>query len=169
LTICSLFYALIIGHAAVGAQKKANFTGAWELDKAKSILPQREIDGLESLTWTVTQDDERLTREHKIEGDPGRRRIPGIGMRGPVTVKLDGSETTIESKHGKTTSKAEWLNHGKTLKVVIVGHLNGPSGGFTFTTTEHWELVDGGKTLKIHRKTESHRGKDESTWALTMK
>jgi len=37
------------------------------------------------------------------------------------------------------------------------------------TTTEQWELADGGKTLKVHRKTETPRGPQESTWALTKK
>src|SRR5262245_7781749 len=97
LTVCSLFYALIISHAAVGAQKKANFTGVWELDKAKSILPQRETDDLKSLTWIVTQGAEHLTREHEIEGAQDHRRINGLVMESPLAVKLDGSETTIES------------------------------------------------------------------------
>jgi hypothetical protein len=164
----------MIGVAAVSAQKGANFAGTWELDKAKSALPQREIDGLKSTMWTVTQDDKQLTRAHmveRVEGAPGgeARIPPGISMESPLIVKLDGSETTTEAQRGKSTSKVKWLNGSKTLEVIIVGDLSGPSGGFSLTTTEHWELADGGKTLKIHRKMESRLGDEEATWVLTRK
>src|SRR5215468_6603195 len=93
LTICAVFCALMIGGAAVSAQKGANFAGTWELDKAKSQLSQRQADSIKSATWTVTQDDKQLTSEQKIErvegggGYGGRGR--GFGMGGPLTVKLD--------------------------------------------------------------------------------
>jgi hypothetical protein len=177
LTISGLFCAIMIGVAAVSAQKGANFAGAWELDKAKSQLSQRETDSIKGATWTVTQDDKQLTREQKIErvegdgggagGGGGRGR--GMGMGGPLTVKLDGSETTAESQGGKTTTKAKWTNDGKTLEITSVRSGEFQGNAFTFTTTEHWELADDGKTLKVHRKTESPRGAQESTWTLTKK
>ena len=37
------------------------------------------------------------------------------------------------------------------------------------TTTEHWELADDGKTLKVHRKSESPRRPQESTYVFTKK
>lgn len=157
----------MIGVAAVSAQKGANFSGVWELDKAKSQLSQRQADSIKSATWTVTQDARQLTSEQKIErveGDGGGRGR-GFGMGGPLTIKLDGSETTTESERGKTVSKAKWLNGGATLEITSLTS----GGNFTRTTTEHWELADGGKTLKIHVKTESQRGPQESTYVLTKK
>ncbi len=164
----------MIGLAAVSAQKGADFSGAWEVDKSKSQMPQMMAEAIKSSTWTVTQDDKQLSREQKIErvdgagGGPGGR---GAGMMGggPLTVKLDGSETTSESPRGKTTVKAKWTNDGKILEVtsVLTGEMQG--NAFTMTTTEHWELADGGKTLKVHRKTESPRGPQEMTWVLTKK
>ena len=59
-TICGLFCALMIVVAAVSAQKGANFAGTWELDKAKSKLPETMATNLTSLTWTVTQTDAEL-------------------------------------------------------------------------------------------------------------
>ena len=175
LTICGLFCALMIVVAAVSAQKGANFAGTWELDKAKSQLPQRQADSIKSATWTVTQDDKQLTSEQKIEriesagGGGGGGRGRGFGMGGPLTVKLDGSETTTESERGKLTSKAKWLNEGKTLEITSVRSGEFQGNAFTVTTTEHWELADGGKTLKVHIKTESQRGAQESTYVLTKK
>jgi hypothetical protein len=172
LTICGLFCALMIGVAAVSAQKGANFAGTWELDKSKSQLSQRLADSIKSATWTVTQDDKQLTSEQKIErvegaGGGGGR---GFGMgSGALTVKLDGSETTTESERGKTVSKAKWLNGGMTLEITSVTSGAFQGNAFTRTTTEHWELADGGKTLKIHVKSESQRGPQESTYVLSKK
>jgi len=175
LTVCSVCCALLIGVFAVGAaQKGANFAGAWELDKAKSKLAQQQADNIKSATWTVTQDDKQLSREQKIErvegAGGGGGRGGGFGMGGgALTVKLDGSETTTESQRGKTTSKAKWLNEGKTLEFTSVTSGEFQGNAFTITTTEHWELADGGKTLTVHRKTESQRGAQESTWVFTKK
>jgi hypothetical protein len=172
LIICGLFCALMIGVAAVSAQKGANFAGTWELDKAKSQLPQRQADSIKSATWIITQDDKQITSEQKIErveGAGGGGRGRGFGMGGPLTVKLDGSETTTESERGKSTSKAKWLNEGKTLEITSVTSGEFQGNAFTITSTEHWELADDGKTLKVHRKSESPRGPQESTWVLTKK
>ncbi len=176
LAVCSAFCALMICVAAVSAQKGANFAGTWELDKAKSKLAQQMADAIKSATWTVTQDDKQLSREQKIErvegagGGGGGGRGGGLGMGGgSMTIKLDGSETTAESQRGKTTTKAKWLNDGKTLEINSVSSFSGPNGDFTSTTVERWELADGGKTLTVHRKTETPRGPQESTWVLTKK
>jgi hypothetical protein len=175
LTICGLLCALMIGVAAVSAQKGANFAGTWELDKSKSQLSQRQADSIKSATWTVTQDDKQLTSEQKIErveggGGGGGGRGRGFGMgSGALTVKLDGSETTTESERGKTVSKVKWLNGGTALEITSVTSGEFQGNAFTRTTTEHWELADGGKTLKIHVKSESPRGAQESTYVLTKK
>jgi polyisoprenoid-binding protein YceI len=173
LTICGLFCALMFGVVAVSAQKGANFAGEWELDKAKSALAGPVAESIKSATWVVTQDDKQLTREQKIEriegGGPGGGRGRGLGLGGPLTVKLDGSETTTESERGKTVSKAKWLNEGKTLEISASSTFSGQNGELTVTTTEHWELADEGKTLKVHRKTEGLRNPSESTWVLTKK
>jgi polyisoprenoid-binding protein YceI len=168
LTICGLFCALMIVVASVSAQKGANFAGTWELDKAKSTLAGPVAESIKSATWIVTHDDKQLAREQKIErieGAGGR----GLGLGGPLTVKLDGSETTTESQRGKTVSKAKWLNEGKTLEISASSTFSGQNGELTVTTTEHWELADEGKTLKVHRKTEGLRSPSESTWVLTKK
>jgi hypothetical protein len=174
LTICGLFCALMIVVAAVSAQKGANFSGTWELDKAKSQLSQRQADSIKSATWIIAQDDRQISSEQKIErvegGGGGGGRGRGFGMGGgQLTVKLDGSETTTESERGKSTSKAKWLNGGKTLEITSVTSGEFQGNAFTMTSTEHWELSGDGRTLTVHRKTETQRGPQESTWVLTKK
>src|SRR5262249_57468064 len=111
LTICSVFCLLMISVAAVNAQKGANFAGAWELDKAKSQLPQRQADNIKNPTWRITQDDKQLTNEQKIErvegaggggggggGRGGRGGGGGFGVgAGTVAGKVEGGGKTTES------------------------------------------------------------------------
>ncbi|MGH9800525.1 MAG: hypothetical protein ACRD82_09190 [Blastocatellia bacterium] len=84
-----------------------------------------------------------------------------------MTVKLDGSETKTENERGKSSTKASW--QGSVLEIKSSNTFSGPNGEMTMTTTEHWELADGGKTLKVHRVSESPRGPQESTWVFTKK
>jgi hypothetical protein len=169
LTICGLFCALMIVVASVSAQKGANFAGTWELDKAKSKLPEMMANNLTSLTWTVTQTDAELKVEPKAEMAQGGGGGGGRGMMGgnqSSTYKLDGSETTTDltgRMTGKVTRKAKWAGDGKILELNAVTNADFNGNAFTSTSTEHWELADDGKTLKVHRKSESPRGTQEST------
>jgi hypothetical protein len=165
----------LLGMAAVSAAGP-NFAGTWELDKSKSQLSQG-MANIETLTLIVTQDSGSLTVEQKVTraesagggGGGGRGFGGGRGMAGPRTYKLDGSETTQEisggQMTGKITSKAKLLDGDKGLEITNVSTF----GERTNTTTEHWELAEGGKVLKIHRKTESQRGTQESTLVLVKK
>ena len=177
LTICGLFCALMIVVASVSAQKGANFAGTWELDKAKSKLPEMMANNLTSLTWTVTQTDAELKVEPKAEmaqggggGGGGGRGM--MGGNQPSSYKLDGSETTTDltgRMTGKVTRKAKWAGDGKILELNAVTNADFNGNAFTSTTTENWELADDGKTLKVHRKSESPRGAQESTYVFTKK
>lgn len=177
LAVCSVLCALLIVVAAVSAQKGANFAGTWALDKSKSQL-QGPMQNVEGITWTVTQDDKEVKREQKIEGAPpaggpggggggGGRGMMGGG--GTLSVKLDGSETTTENPRGKSTTKAKWSGDGKVLEITIVRNVSTPNGDFTLKTTEHWELADDGKTLKVHQSTETPQGAREANMVFTKK
>lgn len=178
LLVGTVFAALIALAVATSAQSKgANFAGTWALDKANSKLPQMMAERLQGGTWTITQDDKQLTREQKLDmaegagpgGGGGGRGGGMMGGGGPLTVKLDGSESVAETPRGKSTTKAQWLDGGKILEIKTVTNASTPQGDFTLTSVEHWELADGGKTLKVHREQETPRGKQESTWVFTKK
>ncbi|HKQ80356.1 MAG TPA: hypothetical protein VJ810_42070 [Blastocatellia bacterium] len=180
LTICGVFCALMIGVAAVSAQKGANFAGTWELDKSKSKLPEQMASNLTSLTWTVTQSETELKIEPKAEmaqtggggGGGGGGRGGGMGGNQPSAYKLDGSETTTDltgRMTGKVTRKAKWAGEGKILELSAVTNADFNGNAFTSTTTEHWELADGGKSLKVHRKSETPRGAQETTYVFNKK
>lgn len=176
--VCSVFALLLTLSAVASAQKGADFAGTWELDKAKSQLPGRQAEMIQSITWTITQDANQLSRDAKTERNPNAQAPGGgggggrggggmMGGGGPLTIKLDGSETKTETERGKSSAKATW--QGSTLEIKSSNTFNGPNGEMTTTTTEKWELADGGKTLKVHRVSESPRGPQESTMVFTKK
>jgi hypothetical protein len=158
LAITSLF-ALVLGLGIVSAAP-ANFSGTWSLDKTKSgELPQQMKDM--DIVWTVKQDDKQLS-------------VQTPGMNGPQTAvyNLDGSETKdkVEGRFpGTATRKTKWTNDGKTLELNSVMNLNAQGTEVTVTALEHWELAEGGKVLKVHRVTESPRGKNEMDLVFAKK
>lgn len=188
-----LFAAMCLLMNTVLAMPAAtDYSGNWELDKAKSTIPeQMRID---TMTMKVTQSDTELKVETTVkrlpppEGAPaggppgggpggGGGRGPGGGgggaPAGPTTYKLDGSETTVDSPGpgGMTIPvkyKAVVGSDGK-LTLSSSRTFSGPNGDITTTTTETWELVDGGKGLKAHRKTESPRGTQEVDYYFAKK
>ena len=72
----SLTSALIFT-LAVHAAAPANFGGTWNLDKAKSQGLSQRMQGADSVTWTITQDDKSITVEEKVTG--GQMGGPGGG------------------------------------------------------------------------------------------
>jgi hypothetical protein len=164
--LCAVFMLTLFVFA--DAQTKpagANFAGTWVLDKAKGELSPM-MRNFDSVTWIITQDDKQLTREQKFEGGRG-------GMRGnvPLTVKLDGSETSIDAPaiSGKRVAKSTWQGDGKILEVNVVTTGSFQGNDIKSTITEHWELVEGGKVLNVHQKVEGTRGNFESKMVFNKK
>ena len=159
LALCTVLMAGIWSVSAA----PPNFAGTWMLDKAKSEGLQGNMANLDQ-TWVITQDAKTLNIETTITG--------GEQQRPPQkrSYNLDGSETTSEMTGritGKNTSKTRWQGDVLEINTVLKGNMGGTD--FTATTTEHWELADGGKTLKIHRTSESPQGTRETKLTLTKK
>ena len=163
LIFCILVCALVVEVWAAGGAP-ANFSGTWVLDKTKSeglVGAMAEAD----VTMVVTQDGKQLTTETTITG--GQREIPPQ----KATYNLDGSETTAEMTGrmpGKATMKAKWAGDN-VLELSSVQNVNVQGNDVTITRQDHWELAEGGKVLKVHRNTESPRGKQESKLVFNKK
>ncbi|MGE0102049.1 MAG: hypothetical protein AB7H86_06735 [Blastocatellales bacterium] len=172
LAVFSLIALMAIGAAA--QSKGANFAGTWELDKAKSELPEM-MQAIEGMTWTVTQSDAEVSRTQQVAGamagpgGGGGGRGGGRGMGNqPMTAKLDGTDNVVETPRGKTTITAKWMDGGK-LEIKSVANISMQGNEFTMTTTEHWELADGGKVLKVHQVRETPRGEMTSKLVFNKK
>jgi len=107
------------------------------------------------------------------EGRRGYRGGNGMGGRfggggmgaSKATFRLDGKESTSESADAnanpsQATYKAKLGD--SVLELTTTRNLNFQGNSVTMTTRERWELADGGKTLKVHRTTETPRGVQES-------
>ena len=178
---------------AVHAAAPANFAGTWTLDKSKSQGLNQRLQGADSVTWTIGQDDKAITVEEKVTGGQmgggvgagappagappaggpppggggggGGRGMMG-GMGGPRSFNLDGSEATADmGGRGKVVRKASWA--GNTLELVSKSTFQGQDGGeIVSTITEKFSLSADGKTLTVSRKVEGPRPSD-ATYVFT--
>jgi len=185
--ICALSLAsALLFTLAVNAAAPANFAGTWTLDKSKSQGLSQRIQGADSVSWVITQNEKEITVEEKISGGqmggpggppgggpppgaggPGGGGRGGFGGGGPRTYNLDGSETTGEMGRGKFARKATWSGDGKTLELVSKMTFEGPNGEVTSTSTDKLQLSTDGKTLTVARHSESPRGTQDSTMVFT--
>lgn len=164
LIVFSLFCALMIGFWSVSAAP-TDFSGTWSLDKAKSEGLQGRMANVDQ-TWAVTQDAKTLNVEVSFSG--GEQQMPSQKR----TYNLDGSPTEMQmggQMPGKATLKAKWMSDGKVLELSSERTANVQGNDVKITTTEHWELADGGKTLKVHRVSETPRGTQESKLTFAKK
>ena len=181
----SLSSALIFS-LAVHASAPANFGGTWTLDKSKSQGLSRRMQGADSVTWTITQNDKTITIEEKTTGGQmggggggaagappagappgggGGGRGMGGGFGGPRTFNLDGSETTGEMGRGKFVRKATVSGDAVEL-VSKVTFTNQDGNEMTSTTTE--KLSVSGNTLTVTRHSEGGpQGAQDSTYVFT--
>jgi len=165
LLLVSLCCVLMVGLWSVSAAAPTDFSGTWALDKAKSEGLQGPMAQMDQ-TWVVTQDAKTFNVEASFSG--------GEQPRPPQkrTYNLDGTETTMDvtgRMPGKATMKAKWQGDGKILELNQVTKANFQGNDVTITTTEHWELADGGKTLKVHRTQESPQGTRETKLTFAKK
>ena len=173
---------VFLSAVAAFAQTKTDFSGNWTLDVSKSKLDERMR--IESGTMNVTQTDKDITFKTDFKRTPrpegaggngggqGGGRGMGGGMPGgnqPSTYTLDGKETTTEIGGGQMTGTAKMKSSwdGSKLNLTSVRTFNTQMGEMTATQKETWELVDGGKALKVSRSTESPRGNQSSEFYYT--
>src|SRR6266700_1798661 len=163
--------------AVFATVKPANFAGTWALDKAKSQGLSQRVQGADSVTGTITQDDKTISIDSKVTGGQapagagggtgsggGQGRGMGGGMGGPQSYNLDGKEVTTQGQNGSTsTMKATWSGDGSTLELLSIraGNFNGNE--FKSTSTDKLSLSGDGKTLTVNRHSESPRGTTDST------
>ncbi len=179
LAILTAMFCLMLQAISVSAATP-DFSGTWELDKTKSVLP--ETMPIESMTLNVSQTQTELKVETTtkrgqnatgaggamgggMRGGAGGGMGGGGGMRGggaqTIVYSLDGKETTADIGRdvttGKETKTAKVTSDGK-LSLTVVRNLDTQMGSMTMKTNDTWELLDGGKALKITRYSETPRG-----------
>ena len=167
-----LITALGLAAFATTGGLPVSFAGTWTLDKAKSQGLSQRMQNADSVTCVITQNDNTISVEWKVEGGQppaagaGAGAGGGRGPAGPQTYNLDGKEVTSEAggqMGGTNTMKASWSDATKTLELssVRTGSFNGNE--FKATTTDKMSLSEDGKVLTVVRHSESPRGAQDST------
>lgn len=198
-TVLTALFCLMLGASAVFAQDKmaagqmktTGYAGTWDLDTAKSKMPERMR--VESISMNVTQSGNDLkvetttkrgapTEQKSSDGSSSAMMGGGMGRGGggrggmmdgtqTVSYSLDGKETKMETPGipgAAATLMAKMEKDGK-LKLSTSRTFNGQQGEITMTTKETWELMDGGKTLKVTRDRETPNGTQTSEMYFTKK
>ena len=188
--VCALSVSSALVFAlAVHAAAPANFAGTWTLDKSKSQGLSQRMQGAESVTWVITQNEKEITVEEKVAGGQmggpgggppgggapaggapgggGQGGRGGMGMGGPRTFSLDGNETTGENGPAKFARKATWTDASKTLELVSKTTFNRDGNEIVSTSNDKLTLSADGKTLTVVRHSESPRGPQDSTMVFT--
>ena len=149
-----------------------SFAGSWTLDKAKSQGLDQRMQNAESVACVITQDDNTISVEWKIEGGQPPAGGPGggggmgggRGPAGPRTYNLDGKEVTSEGPMSSTNAvKATWSDATKTLELSTVSTGSRDGQEFKITRVDKLSLSADGKVLTINRHSESPRGAQDST------
>lgn len=173
-----LMAALMMTLVATAAAP-TNFAGTWSLDKSKSQNLNRRLQGAESVSWTITQNDKQITIEEKVTGgEMANGGAPGGGgggggrggfggPAGPRSYNLDGSDVPFEMGQAKGTRKGAWSSDGKALELTSKATFSGQNGEQTLTSTDKLQLSNDGKVLTVNSHRESPRGPQDSTLVFT--
>lgn len=133
-----------VGHA----QSKADFSGTWTLDTAKSDPAPQGRGGGGAATLTIKQTGTELS-------------IMSEGRQGPqtLTYKLDGSESTNQmmGRGGATSAKSTAKWDGASLVIETTREFNGMS----ITTKEVRRLDNGGKEMQVESTTQTPNGEQK--------
>lgn len=185
LSLWAAFFCLFLA-SAVFAQKSessaTNFTGNWELDRAKSKLPENlqiESGALNVMhtgkQLTVSTAIKRAARSENqlLAGEIGSGEGFEIGGNERLTYNLGGGETFVESETpaGMAPSmlrlKAAVEPDGK-LKLISIRSVGTETRAATIKTVETWEIDKSG-VLKITRETETPAGAQTAELYFTRK
>jgi hypothetical protein len=156
---------ILLVTAPVIAQKKPNFSGTWELDKAKSQLrPQSQ---LEHLVMVIEH------QEPKLKVNATERHPQPIGERNYVLqLTIDGSE--ISNVLGQGTIPQSSRTSWEAAKLVTKWNqasestpISGSQRGRGLPRTETWTLAEDGETLTITGSAQRGDGQP-STWKYVM-
>lgn len=154
---CAALVALALGAAVVVAAAKADFSGMWALDAARS---ESVPAGMEQLL-TVTQTGDTLVVVLKIKPAQGPERTINY------TYEINGKETEFTADGpGGSTSKAKrtaaWSADGNSIEVKEEIPVQTPEGPDAVYATRKWTLSADGKDLIIEQKQITPTGTSQS-------
>lgn len=158
-----MIYALSVSTFGQGAVAKADLSGTWALDKARSEgLPP----GMDQ-TLTLKQTGDRVEVEAKISGPQGEQTVTdGYILDGQPK---DFEPALVGGGKGKGKRTSTWAADGGGFDASEEATLQGPDGEETVKATRRWRLSPDGKTLTIEMSFEGPGGGGKSKRVFTKK
>ena len=157
----AIFFVSFISPVKVVAQDtKANFTGTWVANAAKSTQGDGNFRGAKQLT--VKQEGNILNVERLRTGRDGQDAV----SKDKFT--LDGKECVNETGRGSSKSVATWSADGKTLTIATSRSMNMNGTAMEMKSSEAWTLTDA-KTLTILSISQSQNGERKTTLVYDLK
>jgi hypothetical protein len=150
------------GPAALAAAK-ADFSGTWALDKARSEGLPPDMNQ----TLTVKQADDRVDVEAKLSGPRGEQTVTdSYFLDGKVR---DFTPALVGGGTGKGKRTSAWTAEGDGFDATEEATVEGPEGAETIKATRRWRLSPDGKTLTIEMTFEGPNGAVKSKRVFTKK
>ena len=136
----NLFFLLLIFSSFSVMGQKSSFTGAWKLDKEKTVLADNQLF-LSKVTVQLKNDSLLTTRVYEN----------GNGEEYPFdeNLSLNGKESKIYIYDMPRTSKAMRPNAGGALIFESTTVFQGDNGSENLIAKETWQVDTEGKTLTI--------------------
>jgi hypothetical protein len=146
---------LIATFCAIIVAAKANFSGTWVLDKAKSEGLPPNLDQV----LTVTQDGDKITVQTKTTSDQGEQSISD-------SYTINGQETEITPRGprgltGKGKRTAKWSADGNSFESNEDDTFDTQAGPVSVQIMRKWSLPADGKTLTIEQNVKSPMGEQQ--------
>jgi hypothetical protein len=141
----------------VAAAAKADFSGKWVLDRAKS---EGVAEGVE-YSLSITQTGDKIEVATTVKAPQGERTVKDVfiadGKEVDFTPPIPMPEVTGK---GKRTTK--WTADGMGLDVSETASLEGPQGPAELSATRKWTLAADGKTLTMEITFSGEQGMQKS-------
>lgn len=154
--ITGIVVAVVFSLGLVALAQKPDFSGAWALDRDRSIgLPP----GMDQ-AMTVAQSGDRIELETKLITAQGERVLKDA-------YTLDGKEAEFtpqgpQGPTGKGKRTAKWLPRGNGIVVNEETTVETPKGPVTSQLTRKWILSPDGTTLTIDMHHDTPNGQFET-------
>jgi hypothetical protein len=155
--MAALAASVLFAALGVAAAAKANFSGTWVMDAAKSEgMPQ----GLEQ-TLTVKQDGDKIETDVKIKSPQGDRQIND-------SYTIDGKEVDftnamLRGMTGKGKRTTKWTADGNGIEINETTDVQAPDGStVTIKAVRKWTLSADAKTLTIEQTLDTPQGTQQS-------
>lgn len=156
--IISLAFAL----AVISAAAKADFSGSWEMDKAKSEGVPADMEQ----TMTVTQTGDTVNVETKIKSAQGE-------LAASASYVLDGKEAAYTQKRGEAEGKgkrtSKWTSDTNGFEVTEEEKYDTPNGEVVIQISRKWAMQADGKTLVIELNFKTPNGEQHSKRTFVKK